>query len=409
MMRAVMADPLVSAYLFFDPSRLSELAHAPVCASTLRHKPGRSTSATLTCPDGMPWGWAQVLIGNQPEKLANVHRRAAAHGGTVAVHELAEVDGLVLLGRIGVDPRLHRGLGALASVLSDADPAAHRATDVDNAIAAGLLDVLRYNALRRLVLRGTDLAPELPGPLVFRVTAARRGPAQQVLRDLVAREVPVISPTRQRLGSRHLSTWPWVDGVELTQRSDPEPTQAAGAALSSLHAVTESVGGRPLAARLAAGDPDAALHRILSATFAIAPALAARLSSLVSHRPVRSWESRHIIHGDFSADQVIVCADAPDAPIRIVDLDRLRLGDPHQDLGSFAASELRRTGGWGQLELLLSGYERPVLRGSLQAWTVQSLALRFLEPFRAASPTWRSELEQRLEEIERVVEDGVLT
>lgn len=157
MMRAVMADPLVSAYLFFDPSRLSELAHAPVCASTLRHKPGRSTSATLTCPDGMPWGWAQVLIGNQPEKLANVHRRAAAHGGTVAVHELAEVDGLVLLGRIGVDPRLHRGLGALASVLSDADPAAHRATDVDNAIAAGLLDVLRYNALRRLVLRGTDL------------------------------------------------------------------------------------------------------------------------------------------------------------------------------------------------------------------------------------------------------------
>ena len=42
-----------------------------------------------------------------------------------------------------------------------------------------------------------------------------------------------------------------------------------------------------------------------------------------------------LVHGDFSADQVLVNG----AAVRIIDFDRVRTADPAMDLGSFAAVE----------------------------------------------------------------------
>ena len=148
---------------------------------------------------------------------------------------------------------------------------------------------------------------------------------------------------------------------------------------------------------------------------AIAPDLAGRIVPLLERLPEPAWDVARIVHGDFSADQVIRRDAAPDdtpdgmSGITIIDLDRVRLGDPHEDLGCFAAAELRRTGDWGLLAALVEAYPRPVRRGSLHAWTLHALVMRLLEPFRNASPTWRSELSGRLDEIERVLTDGVLS
>lgn len=408
-----LADPLASAYPLLDAARLSELVDAEVCAGGLRHKPGRSTSAALVDPAGGAWGWAQVLLGQQPEKVANARRRAGSLGAEIRVRAVPEVDGVLLAGRVRSDPRLHRGLRALATVVPD----------VDAAVAAGAVEVLRYNALRRLVVRGTGRG-ELPASLVVRVTAERSGD-HRALGELARRGVPVLTPLSGTgiPHSRHLSVWPWVDGADLTRchaagaahvegsahAAGPAPAAgsalAAGAGLARLHAVAGAVDGAAVLDGIRPGEaPDIARGRVLAAALAIAPDLRPRLDAILERVPPPSWEPTTVVHGDFSADQVIAGRDG----VCLIDLDRLRRGDPHEDLGCFAAAELRRTGGVRLLEELLEGYGRPVRRRALTTWTVHALLLRLTEPFRAASPTWRDDLDLRLDEVERVLREGVL-
>ena len=436
-----MNDPLTSAYPILDAARLSELVGAEVCAGGLRHKPGRSTSASLLSRGtGRPLGWVQILLGHQPEKIANARRRAAARGRDVRVLDVPDVAGVLMHGPIATDPRLHRGLATIAPVLPD----------VGAAIADGAVEVLRYNALRRLVLRGADLDtgghlhPSHPLPMaghpgtglvegvpeteVIRVSAVRRGPGLRAAAELAARGLPVgaavldpVTPT-----SRYVTVWPWVHGVDLAHAPDPDAAAAAARALAGIHVVADSVGGGRIHRMLTPGDPPQhRVARIVTDVLAIAPELAGRMLPVVERLPEPAWDTGHIVHGDFSADQVIRRAaagqgpgslrsdhssgDTPSGDITIIDLDRVRLGDPHEDLGCFAAAELRRTGGWGLLPELVDAYPRPVRRGALHAWTLHALVMRLLEPFRSASPDWRSEISARLDEIESVLADGVLT
>ena len=427
-----MNDPLTSAYPVLDAARLSELVEAEVCAGGLRHKPGRSTSASLLSRStGRPLGWVQILLGHQPEKVANARRRASARGRDVRVRDLPDVAGVLVHGPIDTDPRLHRGLATIAPVLPD----------LVAAIADGAVEVLRYNALRRLVLRGGDLDTSghlqpgqpwgvaqpgrglvdgVPATEVVRVSAVRRGPGLRAAAELAARGLPVgaavldpVTPT-----SRYVTVWPWVEGVDLAHAPDPDAAAAAAHALAGVHIVADSVGGQRIQRMLTPGDPPQhRVARIVTDALAVAPELAGRMLSVIERLPEPAWDTGHIVHGDFSADQVIRRAAAPQdtgagagsADITIIDLDRVRLGDPHEDLGCFAAAELRRTGGWGLLPHLVEAYPRPVRRGSLHAWTLHALVMRVLEPFRSASPDWRNEISARFDEIEHVLTDGVLT
>ena len=145
-------------------------------------------------------------------------------------------------------------------------------------------------------------------------------------------------------------------------------------------------------------------RRVVEMAMQIAPTLQRRLAAVVAHLPDRPWQPGRIIHGDFSADQVVRAGEG----IRIVDLDRMQLGEPHHDLGSFAASELRRTGGWGLTGDMLVGHGAATRPDELAAWTAHALLLRLTEPFRETSPTWVADMDRRLDEVERVLREGVL-
>lgn len=394
---ATLVDPLATAYPFLDTAVLQDLVSGEVVASGLRHKPGLSTTATLTSPDQRPWGWAQVLAGEQVDKIANARRRAAAHGYSVTVRPLRNGAGWFLCGRVGTDPRLHRARDVIAPIVPS----------LDTAIETGAVHPLRYNALRRLVLRGSPhTAPFGPGR-VLRLTAVHQDVDRVALGALAGLGVPLVAPLREAAvpTSRRVSLWPWIDGVDLAAAPDPAAAREAGAALAELHDAAASTLGYRIATRVAPGeDPDRTLRRVVDLVVRIAPRLEQRLDGIIARLPDRAWGPAAIVHGDFSADQVVRSAGG----VRFVDLDRLQLGEPHHDLGCFAASELRRTGGWGLTGALLRGYRGQVRPDLLAAWTAQALLLRLTEPFRAASPTWLEQMDRRLDEIESVLREGVL-
>lgn len=415
-----------TAYPFFDAALLRDLVGSDVTADRLRHKPGVSTTATLTDRDGRPWGWAQVLAGGQDGKIANARRRASERGETLTVRSLGRHavamravstgPAWFVCGRVGSDPRLHRARDVIAALLSAGaaggagDPGA-----LDAAIESGEVRVLRYNALRRLVLRGGAAGP-IGADRVLRLTAAHQPLDRSALRAVAGLGVPIAAPLKDPSvpTGRRVTLWPWVAGVDLAAAPDVPAARAAGAALAALHAVTSLTMGERIAARLPLGeDPDRAVQRVVDLVAALAPGLERRVRSAASQLPGGPVSPTAIVHGDFSADQVVRAGDQ----VRLVDLDRLHLGSPGEDLGSFAAAELRRTGGIGLTGSLVQGYASPgsaVEDGTtalgphdLTAWTAYGLMLRLAEPFRAASPSWLEEIEQRLDEIERVRTEGV--
>ena len=394
---ATLVDPLATAYPFFDPAVLHDLVGREVVASGLRHKPGFSTTATLTGSDHLPWGWAQVLAGEPADKIGNARRRAAARGDTVTVRRLPGGAGWFLCGRVGADPRLHRARDVIAPIVPS----------LDTAIETGAVHPLRYNALRRLVLRGSRHTGAFGREHILRLTAVHQRVDRVALGALAGLGVPLAAPLRgvSVPTSRRVTLWPWIDGVDLAAAPDAAVAREAGAALTRLHDVAASTLGYRIATRVPPGEgPDLALRRVVEIVVVIAPSLEQRLDAILARLPDRPRDATAIIHGDFSADQVV----RADAGARIVDLDRLQLGEPHHDLGGFAASELRRTGGWGLTDALLMGYRGRLRADVLAAWTVQALLLRLTEPFRAASATWLEETRGRLDEIEDVLREGVL-
>ena len=394
---ATWVDPLASAYPFLDTAVLHDLVGREVSAAGLRHKPGFSTTATLTGPDGRPWGWAQVLLGDQADKIDNARRRAAARGGAIAVRRLPRGAGWFVCGDVGTDPRLHRARDVISPIVPR----------LDRALESGALHPLRYNALRRLVLRGSDHGGPLTRQRVLRLTAARQSVDRRALGRLADLGVPLVAPLREDgvPTSRRATLWPWIDGIDLAAAPDPTAARAAGAALARLHAVTASAVGSRIAAKVPPGEEtDRTLRRVVETAVLIAPTLERRLDALVARLPGRPRHPGSIIHGDFSADQVVRAGGG----VRIVDLDRLQLGAPHHDLGSFAASELRRTGGWGLTGDMLAGHGAGTRPDELAAWTAHALLLRLTEPFRETSPTWVADMDCRLDEVEHVLREGVL-
>lgn len=351
--------PDATAFLFFDPDRLSEVIGQPVVAGRLRHKPGLSTVAALRGPTGIV-GWAQVASREHEAKVAKALRRAGEAGRVRTV----EVDGLTcVFGPVESDPALVKGFREVP--LAEGD------------------EIVRYNPQRRAVVRTShDGAPASRryhgAPGEARATARRT-------RALQASGIPTISPVAR---TRYTTTWPWVGETDLAALHGPPRRLAArraGASLARLHAVAPTVTRRidPRVALLTGADDLARLDA----------ALGGWARGIVERLP---FTERDLVaaHGDFSADQVAVGTDA----VWLLDLDRHGLAPRGMDLGSFHAVELL-AGVEPVTEDLLRGYAGIGL-DEVRPWVVTGLLSRMAEPFREADPEWRGRIEQRLRQME---------
>lgn len=419
-------DGRVSADLLIDSARLSELLDRPVRATRLRHKAGLSTTAGLVdTTDARALEWIQVTHPEHQDKLDNALRRAGERGQQVhrrGVPESVAPGGLqVAWGGFDTDPRLQRGL--------DTVRAAH--PDLPHAVRDGRLTVLRYNPQRRLVLHRPMTGCQ---SLVLRVTAHRQRFVQRNLAGLTAAGVPLVAPlTNHDLQrTRRVSVWPWFGVGDLQQQS------TSGAARVDIHALAREAGealSRVHRADLPlddSTDPAEELRRLRRDLTHCDPAAGERMGALnlqvlrrIDERP---W-ARGTLHGDFSADQVLVAAPVADGDrIVLTDFDRISTGPLARDMGSFAAHELLSipavSEGRSLAELpltaaMLEGYANTDadlhtdldLRTDLdvrtdldlRTWTAHALLLRVLEPFRAAEPGWVNLIHQRLDQIEEVL------
>ena len=282
------------------------------------------------------------------------------------------------------------------------------------------LETLRYKPERRYVARlgapGADAAViKLYTREEFGITGHNAGrfvsePPLRVPRGLA------------RSKSHRAAVVEWIDGVPLREAMAcsevPESCfRAIGAALAKLHAQKPNRLRRFSTAEGFAEtlvDGAEALARIAPALGSRAQRLARRIGEkLVS----RHWRAQRAIHGDFSADQVVL-QDPPaagDGTVAIIDFDRAGRGDPRLDLGMFRA-RLEYDVIVGRLgadrvsaccEPMLDEYRRASgkdITRKLDRFTGACLLLVALEPFRHRLPDWPRKIEMILSAAERVFE-----
>ncbi|WP_161958508.1 phosphotransferase [Ornithinimicrobium cavernae] len=428
------AGARAAADLLIDGERLSALLGRPVRATRLRFKPGLSTTAVLVDPAGtVPPGWIQVSHPGHQDKVRNALRRA--HDRDLHVHVLRTGDLTVAHGDLDSDPRLQRGLDGLRSVHPS----------VRQAVAAGRLEVLRYNPQRRVVLRRALAHGEA---LVLRVTADQQHDVRARLAAYAAAGVPVVEPVSARglHRTRRVTVWPWFGRGDLAHLSAVRTDGSAGAPTAG--GPTRVDAAEVTAAAAAAGEALARLHRAdlrhprvpdpVPALQSLVEELAA-LDTSGAHRvgllarrcgdriAATDWATGPV-HGDFSADQVLVGRAGEDT-VRLTDFDRAGHGPLLADLGSFAAAELLAvTDGaagptaWDVAALpltnhLLAGYAHTGEGGAgggragalaaddpaLRTWVARALLARVSEPFRAGDPDWVEGIHRRLDQVELVL------
>ena len=244
---------------------------------------------------------------------------------------------------------------------------------------------VRHNPERRWV--GVLDDPSGP-PVVLRAyrRAVMPGPARAY--EQLANGSPRTPPL---LGWSHrhgLAAVAWVDGREVSRDlSDLDSFAAAGRALAHLH---ERQG-----VRLSPEDPLTQADAVRAAATTVAtllPDLSPEATEVARRlgADIGRCVPGSVLHGDFSADQVI---RGDDGAVALIDLDGARLGEPSVDLAC-AAAALAETDadepGRRALAAMYSGYEsvRPLpARRRLSVLGSAHLLRKATEPFRTGSPT----------------------
>ncbi|MGK2348793.1 aminoglycoside phosphotransferase family protein [Actinomyces sp. W5033] len=361
-----------------DADALSELLGRPVRAARLRIKPGTGVLMGLSAPHSeRSAGWARVLWPAAAPKATKVRRRAERRGVPVLTRPLPR--GLILqAGPELADPKLVEYLGRARErgLLEQIAPEA----------------VLRYNPVRRLVLRTPD------GVLRVRASGGRR---VETIHRAAGRAVPV--PRLTELGGdwdpEHYSLQQLCGSTDLERTPDLEGTRRAGALLARLHASTSSLPAEVTAVLDSAPVTADALVRVHARTLEpLAPALARRTRALLAVLPPRVEGAAVLLHGDASPDQVL--ADPVSRALWLTDFDRARLAPAATDLGSYLAVCPPEAG-----TALLEGYRQEAGRvpDRNQLWAATTLAglSRLTEPLRHAQPSWAEAISARLAHLER--------
>ncbi|MBT8486966.1 MAG: phosphotransferase [Phycisphaerales bacterium] len=191
----------------------------------------------------------------------------------------------------------------------------------------------------------------------------------------------------------------WMTGTPLEAglrdgRLPPPVCRVVGEAVAMFHAQRAKIEVYRTAERFADEIDGAAeaVAQLLPTLAADARRCAAGMSDRIRRR---HWRGNRSVHGDLSADQVIVQDDA----IAIIDLDRAGRGDPRLDLGAFRARlafdellgvltpDVRAEAA----SSFVSGYrdacDKDVTR-KLDRFEAAHLLLSAVEPFRLRHPQW---------------------
>ncbi|MET1154336.1 MAG: aminoglycoside phosphotransferase family protein, partial [Arthrobacter sp.] len=313
-----------------DDGLLSELLGESVRITRTRYKPHTSALVAFRrAGDGAgSYGWASTTTEEHVGKLQRRADSSRQRGGGIRLlrPDHLHADVVVAVGPIDEDwplrPNLRwlrdHGLGRLGAL-----PAAERFLEPP-------VSVLRYNPERRLVIR----VPSATLPAVVKTAAqADEAAAGRHLRQrLASHGVPVLPELADPGCAAHgLSASPdWGHGDLSGGENDPA-AHRAGQALAALHGLDSETSTDPtadvenLARQIAA--TRSMLTCLLPGLEAPVTRLTGRLlASLGAGGPQEPRQA--LVHGDFSADQVLV--DGP--AILIIDFDRVRTSEPARDL-----------------------------------------------------------------------------
>lgn len=397
------ALPCLAALL--DDRRLSELVGQTVHITRVRYKPGTSVLVAFIRGGTDGYGWALTTAGN-----VKLHGRAESsdkRGGGVHLIKPAmlHTDAIIAVGGIEDDWALRKNLRWLRERGLER-LGAGQGTGRD--LFSGTR-VLRYKPERRLVL----LAQTPRGPIVIK-TAALAAPSAEAVGRFHAHLQRHGAPVLPLLGDagcfRHgtTATAEWGDG-DLRASVDPEAARRTGGALARVHGIPAEAGSGPA--------PEDRVERQLTATqamvAALVPALAApadqaaariRLAIHGSRQAaVRTGRPVVLIHGDFSADQVLVSG----TEVRLIDFDRSHPGVPESDLGSFAAveemSQWRGHSGAApgvQTRHLMDGYAQAGGEfdpATVDAWAALRMFASCVDPFRDRTQDWAAAMDRHID------------
>jgi len=270
------------------------------------------------------------------------------------------------------------------------------------------LSVVRYKPERRFLARvSTRLSGGPRRDLFLRLFADRRGDRlDRVLRTLAARGGDALVP--RSLGSAmdgRLSAEEAVGGEELANvaRRDLHPA-ALAELVARLHATEFVLGG---AARSVVDEATSA-RRALSVLAIFEPELAEPIRSLdrLLSKPPPGTNHVTTLHGDLHLHQVLVTPTG----LRLVDLERVGLGDPLIDIGNMRAHLLMQ-----EVDGIDDFTEEYMLRTTPRAlrdldfFTALGLIRRALLSFRSIEPERKSISAKALEHATEMLSDKATT
>jgi thiamine kinase-like enzyme len=401
---------LPSLATVLDDDRLSELVGEQIHVTRVRYKPRTSALVAFhRAGNGKEdYGWAFTTAPADNGKLYGRARSSESRGGGIRLlrpdpHRWEEV---VAVGGIEDDWALRKNLCWLGSRGLKRLGAVPRP---ERELLGGAARVLRYKPERRLVLM--EQTPD--APIVIKIAAQLapddvERPFQQLLE---LHGVPVLPRLGDAACSRHgISASPkWGDG-DLLAVDDPECARRAGEALARLHGIPAQVKSCPARHE----DLQWQITATRKMVGALLPALegpAAMLAERLRRRLLDPADhgNRVLVHGDFSADQVLVSG----SEVRLIDFDRAHTGTAEADVGSFAAveemSQWRRHSSPARAahtEHLLDGYARSGGRfrpAAVDAWAAFRMFSNSVDPFRDRTPEWAADMSRHLDRASELV------
>lgn len=362
-----------------DGAVLGERLGAPVTSSYLRYKPGTSATALVDVA-GRP-AIAQAWPVGARAKRAKALKHVQPEDVLLDLPE----EGLLVL-----DALTDRHLPALRTLVRTGRVGSWLSREGHQVPDGAIPETLSHKPARRWVGR---LPLEKPGEsVVLRAYTGRGFESALAAHGLVdptrcpSLRLPHVLGTHRRglLALEHLP------GRVLDESVPEAAMHCLGASLGELHASGP-------AARIGTEHPATPegleiLRPVLGESLPEAAAIHAEASAAL--RPgVGS-----VIHGDFSLDQVV----ADGHSLGVIDLDRVRLGNPLDDIASLLAAAARpalHAGGADRAAALVERLRAPFVAGHASTWTEETtadlgprIALELLarvgEPFRSGADDW---------------------
>lgn len=390
--------------LLLDTELLAaRLGWGQFCDPYLRYKPGTSCALAFRLTRHDPSAF--LALAYPSERYAELRSRPKLRNQPEAVLFLDEHCLAVL--PMAMDP----DLPVLARLADEEKRRKTLKQSLGKRWAQARISLLRYNPNRRAVLR-----LESPKGRLALLKAYASEDWTRVLKGAQLAEAYGGAPVLAAAESEGLIAFRWIEGrplwSDLSGLAGAEAVSAAGAALARLHAVAGAC------ARLMDAEEEInALAAAATTMSDLLPALGSRAETLAraASRALGEHDRRRVlIHGDFSADQVVIARRGP----IIVDWDRAGLGDPAYDLGSFLA--------WLDVQLLngtlsqnekaqarrafLSGYgrEAPIPSG-LVAQHARALLQLISEAFRQRRADWPERATAILDRVEALLPSHLIS